>query len=244
MNWKAMFVGGLTGFFLSIYMYLGLDFGEEILGIHIQDGMGFFTAFISLFCVFIAGLIAGAMSPKDAWKNGIGASVIMTILIQSANYFTGVYSELGDAFSELSFSLTGLLIIMLILGIIYALAGMIGGFTGKRLWGSKELKDTDFLNGYLCVALTIYMAFNFFAMALFFEWLLICGIFYAISGVSLLGFVVISIGKPKLGAYLFSIGSIGFIPIGFIGIIGTRKILDQLEEEDFKKRKELSYERT
>ncbi len=49
---------------------------------------------------------------------------------------------------------------------------------------------------------------------------------------------MIVIGNPKFGATAFLIGSVLFLPIGVIGMIGATKVLDQLEEEDFEDQKE------
>ncbi len=44
---------------------------------------------------------------------------------------------------------------------------------------------------------------------------------------------IILLGKPKTGSILFLIGSILFIPIGLIGAIGARKILNEIKEKKF-----------
>lgn len=44
---------------------------------------------------------------------------------------------------------------------------------------------------------------------------------------------IILLGQPKIGSILFLIGSVIFVPIGIIGAIGARKILNQIKEEKF-----------
>ena len=39
--------------------------------------------------------------------------------------------------------------------------------------------------------------------------------------------------KIKLGAKIFMISSFFFVPIGMLGIIGCRKVIDNLTEKDF-----------
>ncbi len=48
-----------------------------------------------------------------------------------------------------------------------------------------------------------------------------------------IGVIIIVSGKPKTGSILFLIGSAIFVPIGIIGVIGARKILNQIKEEKF-----------
>lgn len=45
--------------------------------------------------------------------------------------------------------------------------------------------------------------------------------------------LIILLGKPKTGSILFLIGSVLFIPIGLIGAIGARKILNKIKEKKF-----------
>jgi hypothetical protein len=53
-------------------------------------------------------------------------------------------------------------------------------------------------------------------------------------GLSILNFT----DNIKLGAKIFMISSFFFVPIGLIAIIGARKILDQLKEQEFLKTKQ------
>lgn len=94
---------------------------------------------------------------------------------------------------------------------------------------------SHYLNRYLYITLIIYICIVF---ATLFEWSLISWFVGVSTGISLLGVVMIVIGNPKFGATAFLIGSVLFLPIGVIGMIGATKVLDQLEEEDFENRKE------
>lgn len=94
---------------------------------------------------------------------------------------------------------------------------------------------SHYLNRYLYTAIVIYICIVFVTL---FEWSLISWFVGVGTGISLLGLVMIVIGNPKFGANVFLIGSVLFLPIGVIGMIGSTKVLDQLEEEDFENRKE------
>ncbi len=48
-----------------------------------------------------------------------------------------------------------------------------------------------------------------------------------------IGIIIILLGKPKIGSTLFLIGSIIFVPIGLIGAIGAKKILNKIKEDQF-----------
>lgn len=39
--------------------------------------------------------------------------------------------------------------------------------------------------------------------------------------------------KIKLGAKIFMVSSFLFIPIGLVGVVGSRKVLDNLSEQEF-----------
>ncbi|MFK8002757.1 MAG: hypothetical protein AB8H86_24445 [Polyangiales bacterium] len=52
---------------------------------------------------------------------------------------------------------------------------------------------------------------------------------------SLAGVVVVLAGQRKAGAYMIMAGSALFVPIGIIGLLGARQILDKITEEDFHK---------
>ncbi|WP_109436914.1 hypothetical protein [Aquimarina sp. AU119] len=48
-----------------------------------------------------------------------------------------------------------------------------------------------------------------------------------------IGIIIILLGKPKTGSTLFLIGSILFVPIGLIGVMGARKVLNKIKEDKF-----------
>ena len=52
---------------------------------------------------------------------------------------------------------------------------------------------------------------------------------------SYVGIIIMQFNNAKVGSIIFSIGSFVFIPIGVIGIIGVRKIVEKLEEDKFNK---------
>ena len=56
-------------------------------------------------------------------------------------------------------------------------------------------------------------------------------------GISILGAMMIVAGKRKLGANMVIVGCVLFVPVGFIGIIGGVKVLNQLNEAKFKRTK-------
>ncbi|WP_378172183.1 hypothetical protein [Aquimarina sp. SS2-1] len=45
--------------------------------------------------------------------------------------------------------------------------------------------------------------------------------------------VTILLGKPKTGSIIFLVGSIPFVPIGLIGVVGARKITNQIKKDQF-----------
>ncbi len=53
--------------------------------------------------------------------------------------------------------------------------------------------------------------------------------------ICIVGLVLMVKDKVKLGSILFYIGSVIFIPIGIIGILGVRKTVSELQEEKFNK---------
>ncbi|MBK8013093.1 MAG: hypothetical protein IPK13_17270 [Deltaproteobacteria bacterium] len=55
---------------------------------------------------------------------------------------------------------------------------------------------------------------------------------------SLLGALMASGGERKLGARLVMVGCAVFVPIGLIGVLGARKILDEIDREEFEARLE------
>ena len=50
---------------------------------------------------------------------------------------------------------------------------------------------------------------------------------------NLIGFGMIQAKKLKAGCIVYAIGSILFVPIGMIGLMGVRKIMNKLKEEKF-----------
>jgi len=48
-----------------------------------------------------------------------------------------------------------------------------------------------------------------------------------------LGFIIMLFKQAKIGSIIFSIGSVAFIPIGIVGIIGVKRTVGQIEEEKF-----------
>ena len=56
-------------------------------------------------------------------------------------------------------------------------------------------------------------------------------------GLNLLGLMLMLGGMTKPGAITFILGSLVFIPIGLVGVIGARQALDSGEEEEFERRR-------
>ncbi|MFB9053886.1 hypothetical protein ACFFVB_12440 [Formosa undariae] len=50
-----------------------------------------------------------------------------------------------------------------------------------------------------------------------------------------IGFIVMQFNQAKIGSIIFCIGSAVFIPIGLVGIIGVRKTVQNIEDEEFYK---------
>ena len=57
------------------------------------------------------------------------------------------------------------------------------------------------------------------------------------DAISLLGIMMILFGAKKAGAITAFIGCVVFIPLGLIGAIGARRVLDELNREEFEKRR-------
>jgi len=51
--------------------------------------------------------------------------------------------------------------------------------------------------------------------------------------VSVLGFILILVNKTKIGGILFIIGSVLFVPIGLIGIVGAQKTMNKEKNKNF-----------
>ncbi len=55
----------------------------------------------------------------------------------------------------------------------------------------------------------------------------------AIVIANLIGIALIAANNKKLGAWIFLISSAILVPIGFIGAMGARKILDEEKQKEF-----------
>ena len=53
--------------------------------------------------------------------------------------------------------------------------------------------------------------------------------------ISYIGFIVMQFNQEKIGSIIFCIGSVVFIPIGLVGIIGVRKTVEKIEDQKFYK---------
>jgi len=51
--------------------------------------------------------------------------------------------------------------------------------------------------------------------------------------VHLIGILLVAFDRKKVGAYVILASAIFFIPIGIVGVIGARKILDKLKSDGF-----------
>ena len=117
MNWKAIIIGGLIGFiliFLIDYLFVFLTIYGTI-----SFAIGMFIGGIT------AGILAGILSPVNAWKNGVGAGIFLTIcnVIKTLLFMDLQYHNLIiDVF--------GAFIIVLIW---YSIIGAIGGFIGGKI---------------------------------------------------------------------------------------------------------------
>lgn len=95
-----------------------------------------------------------------------------------------------------------------------------------------------YFNGYLIAAVIIHAIITIAVIVAQSEIPLMSYFFVPFTGLNILGMALIAAGKPKAGTYIFFVGSIGFFPIGLIGMIGSRNVLDQLAKESFERRKE------
>jgi hypothetical protein len=59
----------------------------------------------------------------------------------------------------------------------------------------------------------------------------------AFVGLSIVGAILIATGNRKIGAILAIIGCVPFVPIGLVGAFGARKVLDELKQDEFDKRR-------
>ena len=62
----------------------------------------------------------------------------------------------------------------------------------------------------------------------------LCSFLAVFAAFGMAGAILIAAGAEKLGAILVFTGSVVFVPLGFVGILGARKTLDQLSGEDFR----------
>ncbi|QKX06250.1 hypothetical protein HN014_15470 [Aquimarina sp. TRL1] len=53
--------------------------------------------------------------------------------------------------------------------------------------------------------------------------------------INCLGILFLQLNQTKIGAWMILISSAPFVPAGLIGVLGARKILDQLKEEELLK---------
>lgn len=99
-----------------------------------------------------------------------------------------------------------------------------------------------YLNGYVVASFVIYIVITFVVLVGYPEMPFLFWLFVGMAGVCLLGIILVVGGQSKTGAYIYLVGSIGFVPIGILGMVGARKVLDQLEQESFLRRKEAANE--
>ncbi len=57
--------------------------------------------------------------------------------------------------------------------------------------------------------------------------------------VSVVGTILIACGQKRAGAITVIVGAIGFVPIGLLAVVGARRVLDSLANEQFQKRRAL-----
>lgn len=59
----------------------------------------------------------------------------------------------------------------------------------------------------------------------------------ALAGVSGLGVVLIAAGQKRAGAITVIVGSIAFVPLGLLAVVGARRVLDALNTTQFQARR-------
>jgi hypothetical protein len=66
---------------------------------------------------------------------------------------------------------------------------------------------------------------------------IVMGLFWVMA---LFGMILSALGSPKHGAHLILVGCLPFAPIGLIGVLGARKILDEVAQREFSARRAAS----
>lgn len=122
MNWKAILVGGLVGFGLGFF----ISSFVAPLGIASRIIAGGVVG-------LIGGIVAGMLSPTDAWKNGAGAGVVLTISNAIVGFFYIAFG-FADLPSHDPIGAVGGFILALMW---YAITGAIGGFVGGKIKREK-----------------------------------------------------------------------------------------------------------
>ncbi|WP_344925763.1 hypothetical protein [Aquimarina addita] len=51
--------------------------------------------------------------------------------------------------------------------------------------------------------------------------------------ISVIGFILMSINKIKIGGILYIVGCILFVPIGLVGVVGVKKAMNEVKEQKF-----------
>jgi hypothetical protein len=77
----------------------------------------------------------------------------------------------------------------------------------------------------------------FVSISMLQEWQTLGAIALVSFGVAVLGSLFLLAGSAKLGAKLVFIGSVLFVPLGLVAIVGARKVLDAENEAELELRR-------
>ncbi|MFO8059011.1 MAG: hypothetical protein R6V10_17130 [bacterium] len=95
-----------------------------------------------------------------------------------------------------------------------------------------------YLNVYIHIAVIAYLVYTALAFVAYPDEPVLYCIVAGVVLVCLAGVFLIVAGLRRAGSWILFIGSIPLIPLGILGMVGGRKVLDALSEEAFQKRKE------
>lgn len=90
------------------------------------------------------------------------------------------------------------------------------------------------INGKLIFGLVINAAMTAFAASQERVLLYVMGPFFALS---LVGAMLVALGRARRGAQLVIAGSIGFVPAGVVAMLGARDVLDLLAQQELEARR-------
>ena len=106
------------------------------------------------------------------------------------------------------------------------------GGRGRRPADSRPPRTNGLIVGGVAVD-----AISSVALVLQFEMPFLVPLCAGLVAISAVGMALALGGMPRLGAYLVMVGCLPFVPIGFIGFVGARNLLDELVRQRFEARR-------